>query len=72
MLYCASNTQLIILMTINPLYFYNSDGDLEIIESNKAKGIAKIVGTGVKYALSGNRRALTKDLMSGFKELVMP
>jgi hypothetical protein len=49
-----------------------TDGDLEIIEGNKAKGIAKIVATGVKYAFSGNKRTVMKELTTGFKDMMKP
>lgn len=51
-------------------YIYNVNGDLEIVENTKAKGIAKMVATGVRYALDGNKRALMTNLEAGFKSLM--
>lgn len=51
-------------------YIYNVNGDLEIVEMNKAKGISKLIGTGVRYVLDGNKKALMKNLQSGFSSLM--
>eukprot|EP00980_Cylindrotheca_fusiformis_P011990 scaffold2836_cov99-Cylindrotheca_fusiformis.AAC.5 len=51
-------------------FIYNINGDLEIVEMNKAKGISKVVGTGVRYILDGNKRALKTNMMAGFKSLM--
>lgn len=51
-------------------YVYNVNGDLEIVESNKAKGISKLVATGVRYALDGNKKVLIQSLTQGFKQLM--
>jgi len=51
-------------------YIYNVNGDLEIVENTKAKGIAKMVATGVRYVLDGNKRALMNNLQSGFSSLM--
>mmetsp|Transcript_23647 Transcript_23647/g.57983 ORF Transcript_23647/g.57983 Transcript_23647/m.57983 type:complete len:351 (+) Transcript_23647:99-1151(+) len=51
-------------------YIYNVNGDLEIVENTKAKGIAKMVATGVRYALDGNKRMLMKNLQQGFDSLM--
>lgn len=51
-------------------YVYNVNGDLEIVENNKAKGISKLVATGVRYVLDGNRKALMKNLTAGFKQMM--
>jgi len=51
-------------------YTYNINGDLEIIENNKAKGISKLVATGVRYALDGNKKVAMKSLTDGFKSLM--
>lgn len=50
-------------------YCYNVNGDLEIVELSKAKGISKLVATGVRYALDGNKRMLMKNLKAGFETL---
>jgi len=50
-------------------FIYNVNGDLEIVEMNKAKGISKLVATGVRYVLDGNKKALMKNLQAGFKSL---
>jgi hypothetical protein len=53
-------------------YIYNVNGDLEIIESTKAKGISKVVATGVKYLLNGNKVMAMKGLAEGFQALMKP
>lgn len=45
-------------------YVYNVNGDLEIIENNKAKGIAKMVASGVRYLLDGNKKTFMKNIKS--------
>jgi hypothetical protein len=51
-------------------YVYNVNGDLEVVEMNKIKGFSKLVATGVRYALDGNRRAMMKNLEAGFKKMM--
>ena len=51
-------------------YIYNVNGDLEIIENNKAKGISKLVATGVQFALDGNKKKAVQNLTEGFKKLM--
>lgn len=51
-------------------FIYNVNGDLEIVEMNKAKGISKLVATGVRYILDGNKKAAMKNLQAGFKSLM--
>jgi metacaspase-1 len=51
-------------------YIYNVNGDLEILENNKAKGISKLVATGVRYILDGNKKVLMQNLTQGFKQLM--
>ena len=51
-------------------YIYNVNGDLEIVESNKAKGISKLVATGVRDALDGNKKVAMANLTQGFKQLM--
>ncbi|CAB9520915.1 Metacaspase-1 [Seminavis robusta] len=51
-------------------YCYNVNGDLEIVEMNKAKGISKLVATGVRYVLDGNKKAAMTSLTQGFKSLM--
>jgi len=51
-------------------YVYNVNGDLEIVENNKAKGISKLVATGVRYVLDGNKKVAMQSLTQGFKALM--
>jgi metacaspase-1 len=51
-------------------YCYNVNGDLEIVEMNKAKGQAKLVATGVRFILDGNKQAAMQSLTQGFKQLM--
>jgi metacaspase-1 len=51
-------------------FTYNVNGDLEIVENNRAKGIAKLVATGVKFALDGNKTTAMKSLTQGFQSLI--
>lgn len=51
-------------------YIYNVSGDLEIIENNKAKGISKLVATGVRYVMDGNKKVLMASLTQGIKQLM--
>ena len=51
-------------------YTYSISGDLQIIENDLSAGISKIVGSGVKYILSGNKQKAIKDLTAGVKMLL--
>jgi hypothetical protein len=51
-------------------FIYNVNGDLEVVEMNKAKGISKLVATGVRYALDGNKRTMMKNMSAGFKSMM--
>ena len=51
-------------------YTYNVSGDLEIIENNRAKGISKLVATGVRYLMDGNKAIAMKSLTQGFKHFM--
>jgi metacaspase-1 len=51
-------------------FTYNVSGDLEIVENNRSKGIAKLVGTGVRYILDGNKQTAMKSLTQGFQTLM--
>lgn len=51
-------------------FIYNVNGDLEIVEMNKAKGISKLVATGVRYVLDGNKRTMMKNMSAGFKSMM--
>lgn len=51
-------------------YSYNVSGDLEIIENNRAKGISKLVATGVRYIMDGNKAVLMKSVTQGFKQFM--
>jgi hypothetical protein len=51
-------------------FIYNVNGDLEVIEMNKAKGISKLVATGVRYVLDGNKKTMMKNMTVGFKSMM--
>jgi metacaspase-1 len=51
-------------------FTYNVNGDLEIEENNRSKGIAKLVGTGVRYLLDGNKKTAMKSLTEGFQTMM--
>jgi metacaspase-1 len=51
-------------------YCYNVQGDVEVVEMNKAKGTAKLVATGVRFVLDGNKQAAIQNLTAGFKQLM--
>jgi metacaspase-1 len=51
-------------------FTYNVDGDLEIVENNRAKSIAKLAATGVKYILDGNKQTAVKSLTQGIQSLI--
>jgi len=45
-------------------YLYSVTGDLEVVGNDTSKGIAKMVGAGIKFALNKNK----KQAISGLKE----
>lgn len=51
-------------------YAYNVNGDLEIVENDRNEGIAKIVASGVRFALDRNKKAAMTSITQGFKMLV--
>lgn len=51
-------------------YTYNVNGDLEIIENNRAKGISKLVASGVRYLLDGNKKVAMKSFTEGVKSFM--
>lgn len=51
-------------------YLYTVDGNLQIVESGKAEGIAKLVGAGAHLALGGNKKEAMSRAMAGAKLLM--
>lgn len=51
-------------------YTYSINGDLQIVENDLAAGISKLVGSGVRYILSGNKKKAMNDITQGVKMLL--
>jgi len=54
---------------LNLPYTYNINGDLQVIENNKIKGISKITYSGVRFAFDGNKTKAT-SFKKGFQFLM--
>jgi len=53
-------------------YTYNVNGDLVITENERSKGISKMVATGVKFAMDGNKKDAMKNIKAGMKTAMSP